>query len=105
MLLELSAPNADIQHREASVIQVTRLDRVRIILNSDLIEHMEVTPDTVISLTTGQKIRVLESTQEIVDRIVDFRRSYTAFPGPSLEPQMDVGARSTGRPGKANGLC
>lgn len=87
------------------MIKVTRLDRVRIILNSDLIEHMEVTPDTVISLTTGQKIRVLESTDEIVDRIVGFRRSYTACSGPSLQPQMDVGVRPMSALGKANGVC
>jgi flagellar protein FlbD len=46
-----------------------------LVLNSDLIEHIEVTPDTVISLTTGQKIVVLETAQEVVNRVVEFRRS------------------------------
>jgi flagellar protein FlbD len=56
------------------MIYVTRLNHTSIVLNCDLIEHVETTPDTVISLTTGQKIMVLESPEEIVDRVVQFRR-------------------------------
>jgi flagellar protein FlbD len=44
------------------------------VLNSDLIEHIDVTPDTVITLTTGQILRVSESADEVVERIVEFRR-------------------------------
>ena len=62
------------------MIQVTRLNRTTVVLNSDLIEHIESTPDTVISLTTGQKIMVLESTEELVERIRQFRRSIFAPP-------------------------
>ena len=43
-------------------------------LNSDLIEHIDVTPDTVITLTTGQILRVRETAEEVVERIVEFRR-------------------------------
>jgi len=46
-----------------------------LVVNSDLIEHVEVTPDTVISLTNGQKFVVLESPEEVVERVVDFRRA------------------------------
>jgi flagellar protein FlbD len=59
------------------MIYVTRLNHTSIVLNCDLIEHVETTPDTVISLTTGQKIMVLESPEEIVDRVVQFRRKLT----------------------------
>ncbi len=59
----------------AAMIQVTRLNHVAIVLNSDLIEHVEVTPDTVITLTTGQKLLVLESADEIVNRTIAFRRA------------------------------
>jgi uncharacterized protein YlzI (FlbEa/FlbD family) len=45
------------------------------ILNSDLIEHIEMTPDTVIALTSGQKYMVLETTDEIIERVVSFRQS------------------------------
>ncbi|MBZ5602458.1 MAG: flagellar FlbD family protein [Acidobacteriia bacterium] len=57
------------------MIQLTRLNRVPLILNSDLIEHIEVTPDTVITLASGQKYMVQESADEVVSRIVNFRRS------------------------------
>ena len=57
------------------MIKITRLNRIPLILNSDLIEHIEATPDTVITLTTGQKYMVLETTDEIVERVVRFRQS------------------------------
>ena len=57
------------------MIQLTRLNHIPLVLNSDLIEHIDVTPDTVISLTTGQIIRVLESADEVVARVVEFRRA------------------------------
>lgn len=56
------------------MIHLTRINHVPLILNSDLIEHIEATPDTVVSLTTGQKMIVLESPSEIIDRIVHFRQ-------------------------------
>jgi flagellar protein FlbD len=56
------------------MIRLTRLNRVPLVLNSDLIEHIEATPDTVITLTTGQIVRVLETADEVIERIVEFRR-------------------------------
>jgi flagellar protein FlbD len=56
------------------MIWLTRLNRVPLVLNSDLIEHIDVTPDTVITLTTGQILRVRESAEDVVRRIVEFRR-------------------------------
>jgi flagellar protein FlbD len=56
------------------MIRVTRLNSSPLILNSDLIEHIETTPDTVIILTTGQSVRVREPAEEVVQRIVEFRR-------------------------------
>ncbi len=57
------------------MIHLTRLNHSRVVLNCDLIEQIEATPDTVVSMTTGQKIMVLESTEEIIDRVRIFRRS------------------------------
>ena len=56
------------------MIKVTRINHTLIVLNSDLIEHIEGTVDTVISLSTGQRLIVLESAEEIIDRVVEFRR-------------------------------
>jgi flagellar protein FlbD len=60
------------------MIHVTRLNHTPVVLNCDLIEQVEQTPDTVISLTTGQKIMVLESTEEIIERVRLFRQSILA---------------------------
>ncbi len=60
------------------MIALTRLNHATIVVNSDLIEHIEATPDTVVALTTGQKLLVLESAETIVDRVVQFRRRLTA---------------------------
>jgi flagellar protein FlbD len=57
------------------MIYLTRINHLSLVLNSDLIEHIEATPDTVISLTTGQKIIVLETPAEIVDRVIKFRQA------------------------------
>jgi flagellar protein FlbD len=57
------------------MIEVTRINHLPLVVNSDLIEHIESTPDTVISLTNGQKLVVLESVQEVVRRVIDFRKS------------------------------
>lgn len=56
------------------MIHVTRINQTPLVLNSDLIEHLETTPDTVISLTSGQKYVVRETLEEVVNRIVEFRR-------------------------------
>jgi flagellar protein FlbD len=55
------------------------------VLNADLIVHMESTPDTVISLTNGQKLVVLEPVEEVIGRIVEFRRAIyrCAFTAPA----------------------
>lgn len=56
------------------MINLTRINRVPLVLNSDLIEYIEKTPDTVVSLTNGLKLLVLESPDEIVGRVVEFRQ-------------------------------
>lgn len=57
------------------MIQLTRINRVPLVLNSDLIEHVETTPDTVICLTNGQKFVVLETVDEVIRKVIEFRRA------------------------------
>jgi flagellar protein FlbD len=57
------------------MINVTRLNRSSVVLNCDLIEMIENTPDTVITLTTDGKITVLETAQEVIERVRAWRRS------------------------------
>ena len=63
------------------MIHLTRINHAPMVLNSELIEHIETTPDTVISLTTGQKILVPESADDIIDKVVEFRRRLNREPG------------------------
>lgn len=62
------------------MIYVTRLNGERIMLNSDLIEFLEETPDTVISLTNGKKLVVQESAASIRQEVIEFKRAiFTQF--------------------------
>jgi len=56
------------------MIRLTRLNHAPMILNADLIEHIDMTPDTIVTLTSGQKYTVLESADEVVDKVIVFRQ-------------------------------
>ena len=67
------------------MVHLTRINRTPLVLNSDLIQHIHSSVDTVVTLTSGENIRVLETPDEIVDRIVEFRRR--VFAGAFLHPE------------------
>jgi flagellar protein FlbD len=78
------------------MIRLTRINQAPFVLNSDLIEHIEVTPDTVITMTNGQKFVVLEAAGEVVQRVIEFRRSVGgAFPGCAQARARPDGATDT----------
>jgi flagellar protein FlbD len=93
------------------MIQLKRINHVPVVLNSDLIEHIETTPDTVVSLTNGHKILVLDSPDEIIERVVQFRRAViaqpfsvsrrtpaeTAYPAGVFHRPDDISERKTGK--------
>ena len=56
------------------MIRLTRLNKRPLVVNSELIKFIENAPDTVITLVTGEKIVVLESAEEVISRIVAYRR-------------------------------
>ncbi len=60
------------------MIQLTRLNNTPLAMNSDLVKFVETAPDTVITLITGEKVVVRESIEEVIRRIVEFRRSVLA---------------------------
>jgi flagellar protein FlbD len=82
------------------MIQLTRLNSKALIVNSDLIKFVEQSPDTTVTLLTGEKIVVLEKPGEVITRIVAFRRAvlqglsstwdpsslHSAIPRPSESP-------------------
>jgi len=57
------------------MIQLTRLNNHPLVVNSDLIKFVEQAPDTVITLLSGEKIVVRESAPDVLERVVEFRRS------------------------------
>jgi len=61
------------------MIKVTRLNGQEIVVNADLIEYLESSPDTIIALTTGKKIMVKESVDEVVERIIEYRRKCLVY--------------------------
>jgi flagellar protein FlbD len=62
------------------MIKVTRLNGSETVINAELIESVEATPDTVISLTTGHRYVVHESVDEIIARVVAYRRACRSGP-------------------------
>ncbi len=56
------------------MIEVTKMDGKKILLNPNLMETVEETPDTVITLTTGRKLIVKESRQDIQNLVKSFLR-------------------------------
>jgi flagellar protein FlbD len=67
------------------MIQLTRLNNEKFLLNSDLIEQVDITPDTLITLTNREQILVRESASELMSRIIQFRQAIQA---PSSKPEI-----------------
>lgn len=62
------------------MIQLTKLNNTTFVLNCELIETVEETPDTVISTTNGKKYVVTESVEEVVEKVIEYRNKIV-FPG------------------------
>ncbi|MBI5083040.1 MAG: flagellar FlbD family protein [Acidobacteria bacterium] len=56
------------------MIQLTRLNHAAFYLNADLIEFIEKTPETVLTTVNGWKVRVEETPEQVVERVVEYRR-------------------------------
>ncbi len=63
---------------EENMIEVTRLNGTKLIVNAEMIEFVEETPDTVISLLDGKKIIVKESRQDIKNLVILYKREFMA---------------------------
>jgi len=57
-----------------TMIKLTRLNNSFIVVNSDLIEFVEETPDTIVTLTTGQKIIVRETADDVIDKVIGYKK-------------------------------
>ena len=61
------------------MIEVTKLNGLKTLINPDLIETVESNPDTIISFTTGRKIIVKESRQEVNNLVKSYRKELFAI--------------------------
>lgn len=60
---------------ESNMIKVTRINKVeQFYVNEELIEFIEETPDTVISMESGKKIVVMEPAEVVIERIIQEKR-------------------------------
>jgi flagellar protein FlbD len=60
------------------MIRLTRINGEQVVVNADLIEFVEMTPDTLVTLFTGKKIPVRESADLVIERVVAYRRAIGA---------------------------
>lgn len=56
------------------MIKLTLYNDSDVIVNADLIEFVEKTPDTLISLTSGKKVMVKESVEDVIGKVISYRR-------------------------------
>ncbi|MBV8577280.1 MAG: flagellar FlbD family protein [Acetobacteraceae bacterium] len=65
------------------MIPLRRLNNQPIMVNPDLIESLEATPDTVVTLTSGNKLVIRDSMDEVREKIIEFKRR---IHGPDAQP-------------------
>jgi flagellar protein FlbD len=71
------------------MIRLTRLNQTQFIVNCELIKFIESTPDTLITLSTGEKLMVKESIDDVVSATMIYRkRLYQEKPGPNPAPEQ-----------------
>ena len=61
------------------MIELTKLNNKKFVINADLIEYVEASPDTTVSLTTGNIFVVRESVDELVDKVIKFSQKSNSF--------------------------
>ena len=71
------------------MIRLTRLDGSKLVVNCDLIEMIEATPDTMLTLTTQKRLVVHESVDEVIERSIEYKRRLAArfYPEPAASSQ------------------
>lgn len=62
------------------MITLTKLNHKDFVLNTDLIKFIEDVPDTLITLTNGDKIFILESKEEVILKIIEYKRMLKMLP-------------------------
>ncbi|MFG0263040.1 MAG: flagellar FlbD family protein [Novipirellula sp. JB048] len=75
-----------IRNGERLMIKLTRLDGEPFVLNADLIRYVERRPDTFVTLTSGDRLVVQESLDEVIERAVAYQQRKHSIPAPRVAP-------------------
>jgi flagellar protein FlbD len=73
------------------VILLSRLNGIPFYLNAEMIQHVETTPDTVITLTSHEKMVVKEPAELVVNRMIEYQRQIRQRPGYQPRPDKKAG--------------
>lgn len=73
------------------MIELTRLNKSRIVINCDWIETMEKTPDTVVTLTNGHKYVVTETVDDIISKVIRYKQQFGGSSRMPLVPSENDG--------------
>ena len=57
------------------MIRLTRINDSLVVINAEMIELLEQSPDTIVTMTTGHKIFVKESVDDVIERVMEYKRS------------------------------
>lgn len=72
------------------MIELTRLNGNPMVLNSDLVKTAEASPDTMLTLITGEKLIVRETCAEVMERVLDYRARLLAAVARRLPPGINL---------------
>ena len=65
------------------MIKITRLNDTVLVVNAEMIQFLEATPDTIVTLTDGRKLVAKESVDDIIEKIVEYKRQFLST-GPQV---------------------
>ena len=68
------------------MVKLNRLNGAPVTVNADLIETVEATPDTIITLISGKKLMVVESVDHVIEQVIVYRRSLLVIAGDQPSP-------------------
>jgi flagellar protein FlbD len=68
------------------MIELTKFHGSRIVVNADLIEFIDSIPETVVVMSTGRRVIVTETVQEVVEKVITYRRRYLTAPYTNPQP-------------------
>ena len=62
------------------MVKLTHMSGSEFVLNADLIKYVEARPDTIITLTTKERVIVKETVDQVIDRVIQYGRLLRSFP-------------------------